>query len=109
VATHPLRRNAPLANGMVPHSLRSTATIRDEHDCHVHRQCDGLRMKVRDLFRLLVADGWVLIGTRGSHRQFKHPVKPGLVTLAGSGNDDLSKGTFKSILKQAGLNVRDQE
>lgn len=66
-------------------------------------------MKVRDLLRLLVADGWVLVRTRGSHRQFKHPTKPGLVTLAGSGNDDLSAGTLNSILKQAGLKVRREE
>jgi predicted RNA binding protein YcfA (HicA-like mRNA interferase family) len=60
-------------------------------------------MKVRDVIRLLEADGWYLARTRGSHRQYKHPTKPGLVTVAGSGNDDLAPGTVNSILKQAGL------
>jgi predicted RNA binding protein YcfA (HicA-like mRNA interferase family) len=60
-------------------------------------------MKVRDVLRLLTDDGWVLTRTRGSHAQYKHPKKPGLVTVAGSGNDDLAPGTLNSILKQAGL------
>ena len=46
-------------------------------------------MKVRDVVRLLEADGWYLARTRGSHHQYKHPVKPGLVTVPGSGGDDL--------------------
>ena len=66
-------------------------------------------MKVRDILRLLADNGWVLVRTRGSHQQFKHPSKSGLVTLAGSGNDDLAPGTLNSILKQAGLKDRDQE
>jgi predicted RNA binding protein YcfA (HicA-like mRNA interferase family) len=41
--------------------------------------------------------------TRGSHRQFKHPHKRGLVTVAGKPNDDLAPGTKNSILKQSGL------
>lgn len=60
-------------------------------------------MKVRDLLRLLTDDGWYLVRTRGSHQQFKHPVKPGLVTVAGQAGDDLAPGTLNSILKQAGL------
>ena len=66
-------------------------------------------MKVRDLLRLLADDGWVLARSRGSHQQFKHPTKTGLVTVAGSGNDDLAPGTLNSILKQAGLKSREQE
>ena len=66
-------------------------------------------MKVRDVLRLLADDGWVLSRTRGSHQQFKHPRKPGLVTIAGTGNDDLAPGTLNSILKQAGLKNRRQE
>ena len=66
-------------------------------------------MKVRDLLRLLADDGWILVRTRGSHQQFKHPAKSGLVTLAGSGNDDLAPRTLNSILKQAGLKDRGQE
>jgi predicted RNA binding protein YcfA (HicA-like mRNA interferase family) len=60
-------------------------------------------MKVRDLLHLLADDGWYLDRTRGSHQQFKHPTKPGLVTVAGHPGDDLAPGTLNSILKQAGL------
>ena len=60
-------------------------------------------MNVRDLLRLLAADGWYLARTRGSHQQFKHPVKSGLVTVAGKSGDVLAPGTLNSILKQAGL------
>lgn len=59
-------------------------------------------MKVRDVIRLLEADGWELIRQRGSHRQFRHPVKPGLVTIAGKPGDELAPGTLNSIRKQAG-------
>jgi predicted RNA binding protein YcfA (HicA-like mRNA interferase family) len=48
-------------------------------------------------------DGWQLNRTKGSHRQYKHPSKPGRVTLAGHPNDDLPPGTLNSVLKQAGL------
>jgi predicted RNA binding protein YcfA (HicA-like mRNA interferase family) len=60
-------------------------------------------MKVKDVLRMIEADGWILCRTRGSHRQYKHPTKPGLVTVAGKPSDDLAKGTEASILKQAGL------
>ena len=40
---------------------------------------------------------------QGSHRQFKHPNKSGLVTVPGHLSDDLAPGTLNSILKQAGL------
>lgn len=59
--------------------------------------------KVRDLIRLVEADGWVLIDTVGSHRQFKHPTKSGKVTIAGKLSDDVRKGTLASILRQVGL------
>ena len=52
---------------------------------------------------MLHDDGWYLARTRGSHRQFQHPSKPGLVTVAGKPGDDIAPGTLKSILKQAGL------
>ncbi len=52
---------------------------------------------------MLRKEGWEQVATRGSHRQFKHPVKPGRVTVAGKPSDDLAPGTFHSILKQAGL------
>jgi len=60
-------------------------------------------MKVRDVLKMLDEDGWRLDWTRGSHRQFKHSTKPGLVTVAGKPNDDLGPGTLNSILKQSGL------
>jgi len=60
-------------------------------------------MKVRDVLAALKADGWYLVVTEGSHRQFKHSKKVGRVTVAGKPNDDLAPGTLNSILKQAGL------
>ena len=59
--------------------------------------------KVRDAIRLVAADGWFLARTRGSHRQYSHPAKPGSVTIAGRMSKDLATGTWKSILRQAGL------
>ena len=66
-------------------------------------------VKVRDVLRLLAEDGWGLVRTRGNHQQFRHSVKSGLVTVAGSSNDDLAPGTLNSILKQAGLKTSGQE
>jgi predicted RNA binding protein YcfA (HicA-like mRNA interferase family) len=60
-------------------------------------------MKIREAIRLIENDGWFLVVTRGSHRQYKHPTKPGRVTVAGKASDDLAPGTLNSILKQAGL------
>ena len=60
-------------------------------------------MKIRDVIRLIEADGWFLVVTRGSHRQYKHQDKPGRVTIAGHPGDDLAPGTLNSVLKQAGL------
>ncbi|MBI4411627.1 MAG: type II toxin-antitoxin system HicA family toxin [Deltaproteobacteria bacterium] len=60
-------------------------------------------MKVRDIIKQIEKDGWVLARTRGSHRQYKHPHKPGLITIAGKPNDDLAPGTLNSILKQGGF------
>ena len=60
-------------------------------------------MKVREAIRLIEDDGWFLVATRGSHRQYKHPTKPGRVTIAGKPSDDLAPGTRNSIIKQAGL------
>jgi predicted RNA binding protein YcfA (HicA-like mRNA interferase family) len=60
-------------------------------------------MKVREAIKLIEADGWYLIATRGSHRQYKHREKPGRVTIAGKPSDDIAPGTLNSILKQAGL------
>jgi len=58
-------------------------------------------MKVRDVIKLIEADGWYLVTTKGSHRQYKHPKKTGRVTIAGHPSDDLAPGTENSIFKQA--------
>lgn len=60
-------------------------------------------MKVGDAIKLIEDDGWQLVRTRGSHRQYKHPRKPGLVTIPGKLSKDLPVGLQRSILKQAGL------
>jgi predicted RNA binding protein YcfA (HicA-like mRNA interferase family) len=60
-------------------------------------------MKVLEAIRLLEHDGWRLHTTKGSHRQYKHPSKPGRVTVSGALSDDLAPGTLNSILKQAQL------
>ena len=60
-------------------------------------------MKVREIIELLEEDGWYLVVTKGSHRQYKHLVKKGRVTIAGKMSDTLHPKTLSSILKQAGL------
>jgi predicted RNA binding protein YcfA (HicA-like mRNA interferase family) len=60
-------------------------------------------MTVREIIKVIEADGWYLARQRGSHRQFKHPTKPGLVTVAGHPPKVLAPKTVKSILRQAGL------
>ena len=64
---------------------------------------DILHMTIRELLKLLAEDGWYLVRTRGSHRQFKHPTKSGLVTVAGKASEEIAPGTLNSVLKQAGL------
>ncbi|HVF09397.1 MAG TPA: type II toxin-antitoxin system HicA family toxin [Abditibacteriaceae bacterium] len=53
--------------------------------------------------RLIEQDGWYLDRTKGSHRQFRHSSKSGVVTVPGHMGDDLAPGTLNSILRQAGL------
>jgi predicted RNA binding protein YcfA (HicA-like mRNA interferase family) len=60
-------------------------------------------MKVREVIKRLEADRWYIDRTKGSHRQFKHPTKSGVVTIPGKPNDDLQPGTLASIFRQAGL------
>jgi len=60
-------------------------------------------MEVRDVIKMIEADGWYLIRTKGSHRHYKHLSKPGRVTIAGRLNDDLAPGTLNSIVKQTQL------
>jgi predicted RNA binding protein YcfA (HicA-like mRNA interferase family) len=60
-------------------------------------------VKVREVIKVIEADGWRHVRTKGSHRQFRHSVKPGTVTIAGKLGVDVPKGTLNSILKQSGL------
>jgi predicted RNA binding protein YcfA (HicA-like mRNA interferase family) len=60
-------------------------------------------VKVRDAIKQVEGDGWRIARQRGSHRQYKHPTKPGTLTIAGHPSMDLSPKTLRSILIQAGL------
>ena len=61
-------------------------------------------MKVKDVIALIEKDGWYQVRRKGSHRQFKHPNKKGLVTIAAHNlSDDIAPGTLSSIFKQAQL------
>ena len=60
-------------------------------------------MKVRQLIKLIQDDGWYLVRTRGSHRQFKHLTKKGTVTVAGKPNAEVRPGTLNNVLRQASL------
>jgi predicted RNA binding protein YcfA (HicA-like mRNA interferase family) len=62
-------------------------------------------MDSRTVIAALEADGWRLVATKGSHRQFKHPTKPGRVTVAHP-NKDIRIGTLASIEQQSGLRFR---
>jgi predicted RNA binding protein YcfA (HicA-like mRNA interferase family) len=60
-------------------------------------------VKVKELIALLEADGWYEVRMKGSHRQLRHAVKKGTVTVAGKPSVDVPPGTLNSVLKQAGL------
>jgi predicted RNA binding protein YcfA (HicA-like mRNA interferase family) len=60
-------------------------------------------VKIREAIKTIENEGWFLVRTRGSHRQYHHPTKPGTVTVAGHPGQDLHPKTLNSILKQAGL------
>jgi predicted RNA binding protein YcfA (HicA-like mRNA interferase family) len=60
-------------------------------------------MKVRDVLRILKADGWIIARQTGSHRQLQHAVKPGTVTVAGKPGEELHPKTLASVWQQAGL------
>lgn len=62
-----------------------------------------VQMKVREVIKLIEADGWKHARTRGSHRQFNHSSKRGVVTVPAKLSDELAPGTLNNILKQAGL------
>jgi predicted RNA binding protein YcfA (HicA-like mRNA interferase family) len=88
------------------HNVPVTFTLYGEGDGPFGAQgapCYPSLMKIAEVLRLLHEDGWYLVATRGSHRQFKHPTKPGRVTVPGKPSDDVALGTLNSIRKQAGL------
>jgi predicted RNA binding protein YcfA (HicA-like mRNA interferase family) len=60
-------------------------------------------MKIRDLIKILEKEGWELVRQKGSHRQFKHPRIPAILTVAGNSNAELRPGTLNDILRKAGL------
>ena len=60
-------------------------------------------MKFKELIRIIEADGWFYVTTKGSHRQYKHPTKSGKVTINGKPNQDVDEFLKNSILKQAKL------
>lgn len=64
-------------------------------------------MKVREIMKMLEEDGWYRVKAKGGHRQYKHPNKPGRVTISGKLGDDLAPGTLNSIFKQAGFEKQD--
>jgi len=64
-----------------------------------------MSMKSAAIIKALEADGWFQVGQKGSHRQFKHPTKPGRVTVAHPVND-MPIGTLVSIEKRSGLRLR---
>ncbi len=67
-------------------------------------------MKVRDIIKLIEADGRYIVVTKGSHGQYKHAKKPGRVTIAGHPSDEMAPGTMNSVLKQAQLkNTKNSE
>lgn len=65
-------------------------------------------MNSRELIAKLKADGWLLVHVRGSHHQFKHPIKPGRVTIPHP-KRDLPIGTLRSIYRQAGWDWQDKK
>jgi predicted RNA binding protein YcfA (HicA-like mRNA interferase family) len=57
-------------------------------------------MKARDVVKMIEKDGWFLVRQKGSHKQYKHPVKKGLVTIsAHKQSDEIATGTLGSIFK----------
>ena len=62
-------------------------------------------MNSREIIKLIKRDGWFEVGTTGDHKQFKHPTKPGRVTVPHP-KKDLPIGTVKSIEKQSGVKLR---
>jgi len=82
-------------------------------------------LKIREIIKIIEKDGWYKVAQKGSHKQYKHPVKPGRVTVAGKPGDEIAVkpgrvtvagkpgdeialGTLNSILKQSGLKKEEE-
>jgi predicted RNA binding protein YcfA (HicA-like mRNA interferase family) len=65
-------------------------------------------MKVREVIKVLEAEGWFQIPAKGGHRQFKHPTKRGRVTVAGKMSKEMPTGTLKNIWRQAQIGQEEQ-
>jgi predicted RNA binding protein YcfA (HicA-like mRNA interferase family) len=62
-------------------------------------------VKSTDIIRAIEADGWNLVRINGSHHHFRHPTKPGTVTMPHP-RKDVPIGTLKSIERQSGVKLR---
>jgi len=67
----------------------------------------AIQIKVRDLVTFLTGHGWQLKNTEGGHHHYVHPAKPGKVTLVGERGDDIGGFLLNSILRQAGLTLKE--
>jgi predicted RNA binding protein YcfA (HicA-like mRNA interferase family) len=100
-------QRAPGKQECSPYRLRSQRWMSAKRSPRISaRRCYRGIVKIRDLIRLVESDGWRHVRTTGSHRHFKHPSKPNVVTIPGHPNHELPVGTLKSILKAAGLEGR---
>ena len=64
-------------------------------------------MKIKDVINIITKDGWFEVRQKGSHKQYKHSIKKGLVTTAcHKMSDDLAPGTLDSIMKQAQIKIK---
>lgn len=60
-------------------------------------------LKTAAVLKALLDDGWQIVAVRGSHRQLKHPTKPGKVTLNGKPSSDIYGRELDSVQRQSGL------
>ena len=59
-------------------------------------------MSSREVIQRLLAEGWELVRTKGSHRQYKHPLKPGRLVTVPHPKKQIPLGTLRNIYRQAG-------
>ena len=62
-------------------------------------------LKVRDILKIIRAEGWYHVRTTGSHKHYRHPTRPGTTTIPGHSSDELKPKTLKSILEQTGIRL----